>query len=38
MIKCNALLDCRTFTDDTDMRSPMGVLVGSSSQTELKSA
>lgn len=38
MMKCNELVDWSTFMDDTDMRSPMGVLVGSSSQTDFKSA
>jgi len=36
-IKCKELVDCNIFTDATDKNSPMGVLVGSSSQTDFRS-
>jgi len=38
ILKCIMLEDCSIFTDDADIRSPMGVSVGSFSQTDFKSA
>jgi len=37
IMKCIMLEDCSIFTDDADIRFPMGVSVGSFSQTDLKS-